>query len=166
MVKSSGGWWKGRKGKVLETGPAQSSRRWAERALEKINANQDPESLLVQYEKNLDRQIKIHGVDSGPAANARNRLAGQLEKMDRWDEARLFREQAFDAYRRNRGLDDRYTLEAEEWLAVTLARCGLREHATSHIEHVIEERTRTLGPDDEVTAQSVSLGRNIRDGGT
>ena len=164
MGKSDGSWWKGRKGQALESGPAQGSRRWAERALEKLNAKQDPESVLALYEEALKRQIRAHGDDSGPAANARSDIAKQLESMDRLDEARIYRQEAFDAYSRNRGVEDPYTLGAEEWLAVNLARCGLPAEATTHIDHVIEVRTRTLGPDNDETLQSSELGRKIREG--
>jgi hypothetical protein len=157
-------WWNGRKWKALDTGPARSSREWAERALEKLHAKQDPESVLALYEKSLERQIRVHGVDSGPAANARGDVAKQLESMDRLDEARVFRQETFDAYTRNRGVEDPYTLGAEEWLAVNLARCGLTADAIIHIEHVIEVRTQTYGPDHQDTVEARELRRKIREG--
>lgn len=151
MADTDQTWWKGRRGRLLQTGPMQASRRWAEKAIERLDAKEDPEHVLERRQKVLDRQIRVHGVDGGPTANARGDVAKQLEKMGRLVEARVLWEEALAAYRRHRGPDDRYTLECEAWLASNLMRSGLYGEARPLLAHVCDVRSRELGPDDEDT---------------
>lgn len=115
----------------------------------------DAEDALKLFEKNLARQIRLFGVDGGGAANARAGVAGQLEKMGRFDEARLLRQEVLAAFRRNRGDEDRYTLLQEEWLAVNLAKSGLHEEARVHLVHIRDGYIRTFGPEHEYTQRVV-----------
>jgi hypothetical protein len=132
----------------------QASRRWAEKAIERLDANEDPEHVLERRQKVLDRQIRVHGVDGGPTANARGDVAKQLEEMGRLVEARVLREGAVAAYRRNRGADDLFTVDSEEWLAANLMKSGLSGEARPLVVHICEVRLRALGPADEKTERA------------
>jgi hypothetical protein len=147
--------WRGRRGRVLRTGPMQASRGWAEKALERIEAKEEPEHVLERRQKVLDRQIKVHGIDGGPTANARGDVARQLEKMGRLVEARVLWEEAVAAYRRNRGADDEYTVQYEERLATNLAKSGLSGEARLLVAHVCDVRLRTLGSENEETKRAL-----------
>ena len=50
-------------------------RGWAERKVEHLDAERDPEEVLEERQQLLERQIKVHGVDGGPTANARGDVA-------------------------------------------------------------------------------------------
>ena len=71
--------------------------------------------------------------------------------MGRVVEARVLWEEAVAAYRRNRGVDDKFTLEYEVWLAANLMKSGLFGEARPLVAHVCEIRLRTLGPENEDT---------------
>jgi hypothetical protein len=165
MAGSNKSLWGGRNGRILETGPMQGSRRWAERVAERLMANEDPEHVLELKQKVLDRQIRVHGVDGGPTANARGDVAQQLVKMDRLVEARVLWEEAVAAYRRNRGPDDGYTLDYEEWLAANLMKSGLSGEARPLVVLVRDVRLRTLGPEDEKTERAQRRLATIDSGG-
>lgn len=117
----------------------------------RLAKNQSPEWHLKMYEGALAAAIAKFGPDSGPAARGRGEVALQLESMDRFNEARLLREEIFDAHRRNLGDDDEETLVAEAWLALNMMKFGLRVEANEHFRHVYEVRLRTLGPEHELT---------------
>jgi hypothetical protein len=102
-------------------------------------------------EEALAIAIRRSGPDSGPAARGRGEVATQLEKMGRFTEARLLREETYAAYRRNAGDDDEQTLIAETLLGLNMREAGLREEARGHFRHVYEIRLRTLGPEHELT---------------
>jgi hypothetical protein len=120
----------------------------------RIEAREGPEKILELRQKQLERQIRVHGVDGGPTANARGDLARHLEKMGRFVEARVFWEQALAAYRRNRGRDDIYTLQYEEWLAANLMTSGLTDEARPLVVHIYDVRLRTLGAENEETKRA------------
>ena len=122
--------------------------------MQRLNGTDDPEEVLQRYEKLLDRQIRVHGVDGGPTANARGMVAKQLEKMERLVEARVLWEQTVAAYRRSRGADDIYTMEYEEWLAANLMKSGLRREARPLVVHICDVRLRTLGAGNEATIRA------------
>jgi len=97
--------------------------------------------------------IRQFGPDGGPTANARADVAKQLEKMGRFAEARLLREEVVAANRRHRGDEHQLTLEAEEWLIVNLRDSGLLKEARSLCSQNREARLRKLGPDNEATVR-------------
>ena len=129
-----------------------------------MNRNEDPEERLNRLEALLARQIRIFGPDGGPAANARELVATQLEKMDRFTEARLLREEVVAAFRRNRGEEDEYTLLAEEWLGTNLAKSGKPREARLLYGHVYEIRLRTAGPEDKGTLRTQQILRGLDPG--
>lgn len=141
---AAGGWWK--------------PPRWMHpfgvllrKVAERVSENRGPEFRLDYMEDSLATVIRKFGPDSGPAARGRASVANQLESMGRLAEARLLREEALAAHRRNVGDDDEQTLVAEGWLAVNLVKSGLREEAKAHFSHVYEVRLRTLGLEHELT---------------
>jgi hypothetical protein len=74
-----------------------------------------------------------------------------LEQADRFDEARLHREQVFASVLRHRKPDDLGTLHDEEYLAANLARCGMADKARPLWHHVLKARELSLGPNHEDT---------------
>jgi hypothetical protein len=141
-------------GRLVETRPFRASFRLADKETERLSAGEDPEKVLRRLKRVLDLQIKVFGVDGGPTAKARFQVAMQLEKMGRLAEARVFLNEVVAAYSRNRGADDRYTLEYEEWLAANLMKSGLMDQARPLMMHVCDVRSRTLGPDDDGTKRA------------
>jgi hypothetical protein len=123
----------------------------AKRAFDRYYKNRDPEVRLAGLEDALSTVIRRSGADSGPAARGRVAVADQLEGMGRYTEARLLREAAFTAHRRNLGDDDEQTVIAEASLALNLAESDLPEEAKAHFMHVHEVRLRTLGPQNDRT---------------
>jgi len=119
--------------------------------MDRYEAEQDPEKLLQMMLNLLDKEIRMFGVDGGPTANARLRIARQLESMGRRDEARVYLEQVVASYRRNRGDDDLMTAQKEEFLAVSLAEDGLTADAVGLLEHVESVYRSVLGNDNEET---------------
>ncbi len=141
-------------GKLLFTAPFQTIRRLAEAGTEKLMVDQAPEDILELRERGLDMAIRWNGVDSGPASKGRAYVADQLEKMDRLEEARVFREHVFSSAKRNLGEEDDYTVVAEALLARNLVVSGMPEEARPLVEHVLKVRLRTLGPDHEQTVNA------------
>jgi hypothetical protein len=123
----------------------------AGKVVERVSKNRGPEFRLDYLEDSLATVVRKFGPDSGPAARGRAAVANQLESMSRFTEARLLREEALAAHRRNVGDDDDQTLVAEAWLAANMMKSGLREDAKAHFRHVYEVRLRTLGPEHEGT---------------
>ena len=132
----------------------QLSTRLARKAVDRLDAGSDPEDILERRRRLLDRQIKVFGIDGGPTANSRADVAEQLEKMDRLPEARVLREEVVVAYRRNRGADDLFTVDSEEWLAANLMRSGMTADARPLLDHIVDIRLRTLGAQHEATRRA------------
>jgi hypothetical protein len=70
-----------------------------------------------------------------------------LEVLDRWDEARLLREDMLSTFRVKRGPEHPETLTIESFLAINLRHLGRMDEATTLGAHVLECRRRVLGPD-------------------
>jgi hypothetical protein len=128
--------------------------RWTKRVSDRLAKDQSPEWRLKMLENALAMTIRRNGPDSGPAARGRGLVAEQLEQMGRLTEARLLREEALAAHRRNVGDDDEQTLIAEAELALNMAKSGLREEAKVLYGHVYEVRLRILGPEHELTQRT------------
>lgn len=109
------------------------------------------EERLQAQEDLLARAISVTGPDSGPASNARTMIAGELEGMGRFDEARLLRREVLAAHQRNVGVEHVATLSAELWLAINLRNSGLPTQARPLAEHAFEGRRRLLGADHKTT---------------
>jgi hypothetical protein len=138
------GWWSAPKWFERIIGHGQ---RYVDRQLR----NLPPSEALKRAEHYLVIAIRTHGPDGMPAATARARVAWQLENMGEYAEASMLREEVLASVRRHLGNDHRFTLNAEECLAINLKACSLPGEARPLCEHIIEIRRRTLGPtSDEV----------------
>lgn len=122
------------------------------------------ERRLETAENVLARMIEHFGIDSGPAAKSRDRVAEALEEQGRYQEARLLREQAHAAYARNLGETNPSTLSAELRLAVNLFEHGEHQQALPLAEHVLRTQQQVLGVDHERTQISEEWAATIRDG--
>ena len=111
----------------------------------------DPEYLTKLQKGQLDRSIRRHGVDGDRSNHLRHLIAAQLERRQRFDEARLLREVVLESKRRTKGIDDVETLLAETRLAASLLKSGRFEEAHRLQLHAAERFEATLGPDDERT---------------
>lgn len=81
-------------------------------------------------------------------------LAKALDSAGRQTEARVLREQVVAACRRNRGDEDEQTLDAELWLAVSLAREGMYKGALSLATHAADGRRR-IGSSEVANADGI-----------
>lgn len=125
--------------------------RLARRGLAEIPESQDPERVLWQLEQFSGRIVKKHGTDSLKAARARMELSLQLGRMQRWDEARLLREDSLASFRALRGDGDPETLRTEISLAIALAHTGRSPDSGAHLQHAVSSSLEALGPGHEVT---------------
>ena len=105
----------------------------------------------------LARAIRLSGPDSRPTAAARVDLAQQLEKMDRWPEARPLREAVFEASRHHLGDEHLDTLTAEWRFAINLVKQQMINQAKPLVVHVHDGVRSVLGPDDERTINAEKL---------
>jgi hypothetical protein len=111
----------------------------------------DGEARLELLEESLGDQIRIFGPDGGPTADARARVAKQLEAMGQMAEARLLRVEVLTTYRKHMGEDHPTTLIMEAWLVNNLYLSGMTESARMGAKRLYEARLRVSGPDDENT---------------
>jgi Tetratricopeptide repeat len=133
--------------------------RWV---LRRSTKGMDPEVVLELAEDALARSIRVFGPDGGPTAGGRAQVAEQLERMDRYSEARLLREEVLAADRRNLGAEHQYTLNAELDLAVNLTNSGSPEEASLLCSHVIQVRESVLGPEHAETLSAKRLLTDIQ----
>jgi hypothetical protein len=130
---------------------------WAGKTSERLSQDQTPEESLKRAEAALALMIRTHGPDGMPTAMGRARVAWQLEKMDRYTEARLLREEVLAAHRHHLGEEALSTLTSEENLAFNLNGAGMRDDARAHCIHVAEVRRRVLGADNKDTQRANRL---------
>jgi hypothetical protein len=112
---------------------------WATEKMEEHFQDETPEQRLVRMEEALAMTIKMWGPDGGPTAGLRADIAGQLETLGRFGEARLLRQEVLDATRHHRGRDHADTLTAEMWLGANLSKQDLRDEARPLFEHAYQE---------------------------
>jgi hypothetical protein len=123
-----------------------------------------PQDKLDVVESALAATIRTHGLDGGPTAIGRARVAEQLEEMGRHDEGRLLREEVLAARKRDQGGEHLDTLSAELALAVNLKNSGEVEgEALTLCTHVYELRCTLLGPDDEEPIRARRLLASMRE---
>ncbi len=91
--------------------------------------------------------IRIFGLHGGLTTVTRGRVARPLEVLDRCDEARLLREDMLSTFRNKRGPELPETLTIESYLAINLRHLGHTGEAATLGAHVLDSRTRALGPD-------------------
>jgi len=147
-------WWRGLFGWFVRTRPMRAFLGRVNDYVDHSLAILTPEETLAFLEERLTGAIRTGGVDIGPAAKGRELVADQLEKMDRFTEARVFREATLDSSRRNRGVDDWMTLRAEIFLASNLGASGMATEAVELLQHVYSVRERTLGPEHDETKKA------------
>ena len=99
---------------------------------------EDSDSAIEDAEWALQLAIKVSGLEGGPTTVPRRKLAWQLERANRFDEARVLREQVITSMLRHLQGDDLDTLHDEEYLAANLARSGMAEVAQPLWHHVLK----------------------------
>jgi hypothetical protein len=143
MVHLAGWGWGRRPRWVLAIG------RFASRVEKRFSEGDDLDTAIEDAERVLQLAIKFSGLDGGPTTAARRQFAWRLEQANRFDEARLHREQLLASMMRHLPLDDLDTLHDEEYLAANLARSGMANRARPLWHHILEAREISLGPDHE-----------------
>jgi hypothetical protein len=113
----------------------------------KTDAKGDPEVVLAPTERQLRWLIRIFGLHGGPTTMTRGQVAKALEVLDRWDEARLLREDMLSTLKVTREPEHPETLIIESYLAINLRHVSRMDEAITLGAHVLECRRRVLGPD-------------------
>jgi hypothetical protein len=114
----------------------------------RLSKDMSPQERLTKVEDALDVLIRTYGPDGGPTANGRSRVADELEAMDRYQEARLLRQEALAAFRHHLGNDRPRTIEAETMLARNFLDSGLRGEARPLLRHIHDAEEARLGPNN------------------
>jgi len=137
--------------------PLQVMGKFGGRVADHLLNQRTPEERLAHWEQALEKAIRTYGPDSRQAAMGRQRVAAELEKLGRYDEARLLQGKWLDAYRLNLGDEHPDTLVAEFNLVLNLGQSGFARDAIPLGLHVFEGRRRIFGPDAKETQSAERL---------
>jgi tetratricopeptide (TPR) repeat protein len=124
-------------------------------------SSSNPELQREAFTKQRDRALLRGGPDSPKVAVATLQLANLLCTLNRPEDELSLREQHLAACRRNVGLDDLGTVQAEMRLASCLVKLERADEADPLLRHVVAIRTAILGSDNPETLVSLSLSANV-----
>ncbi|HEY5244780.1 MAG TPA: tetratricopeptide repeat protein, partial [Acidimicrobiales bacterium] len=127
------------------------------RTMDHLMRNEPPEDVLELQEKLLARSIRWFGIDSWQATNGRADVARRLERLGRFDEARLLRERVLADRRQHLGDDHFGSLRAEEMLALNLYNAGSQDEGRSMYRRVIEAYRHRYGPEYPTTVRAEEI---------
>jgi tetratricopeptide (TPR) repeat protein len=117
--------------------------------------------VLAAWTKELEKARSKDNPDSARVANATLHLANLLNTFDRHEEELPLREQYLEACRRNLGLDDLDTVQAEMRLASCLVHLNRPDEADRLLQHVVKIRSAEQGAESTETVLAVALSANV-----
>lgn len=124
-------------------------------------SSSNPELQLEVFIKQRDKALLKGGPDSPKVAMATLHLANLLCTLNRPEDELSLREQHLAACRRNVGLDDLGTVQAEMRLASCLVKLKRAEDADPLLRHIVAIQTAIMGCDNPETILALSLSANV-----